>query len=57
VVLKKPIRDRVRNYKNLEVKDLVIIGLRSKGQIRDFSSRRYLGGLYNKVNGLKIELI
>jgi len=31
VVPEKPIRDRVRNYKNLKVKDLVIIGLRSKG--------------------------
>jgi len=31
VVLKKPIKDRVRNYKNLEVKNLVIIGLRSIG--------------------------
>jgi len=31
VVLKKPIRDGVRNYKNLKVKDLVIIGLRSRG--------------------------
>jgi len=31
VVLKKPIRDGVRNYRNLEVKDLVIIGLRSRG--------------------------
>jgi len=31
VVLKKPIRDRAKNYKNLKVKDLVIIGLRSIG--------------------------
>jgi len=31
VVLKKPIKDRVRNRKNLEVKDLVIIGLSSIG--------------------------
>ena len=30
MVPEKPIRDRVRNYKNLKVKDLVIIGLRSK---------------------------
>jgi len=56
-VLKKPIRDGVRNYKNLEIKDLVIIGLRNRGQIRDFSSRRHLGGLYSKVNSLEIELI
>ena len=32
MVLKKPIRDGVKNYKNLEVKDLVIIGLRSKAK-------------------------
>jgi len=57
VVLKKPIRDGVRNYKNLKVKDLIIIGLRSIGQTRDLSSRRYLGGLYSKVSGLEIELI
>jgi len=57
VVPKKPIRDRVRNYRNLKVKDLVIIGLRSKGQIRDLISRRCLGGLYSKVNSLKTELI
>jgi len=31
VVLKKPIKDGVRNYKNLEVKDLVIIELRNRG--------------------------
>jgi len=31
MVLKKPIRDRVGNYKNLKVKNLVIIGLRSRG--------------------------
>ena len=52
MVLKKPIRDRVRNYKNLEVKDLVIIGLRSRGQTRDLINRRRLGGLYNKKNSL-----
>jgi len=57
VVLKKPIRDRVRNHKNLKVKDLVITGLRSRGQTRDLSSRRRLGGLYSKVSGLKIKLI
>jgi len=28
---KEAIRDGVRNYRNLEVKDLVITGLRSKG--------------------------
>jgi len=28
---KKPIKDGVRNYRNLKVKDLVIIGLRSIG--------------------------
>jgi len=44
-------------YKNLKVKDLVIIGLRSRDQTRDLSSRRYLGGLYSKVSSLKIELI
>jgi len=57
VVLKKPIRDGARNYRNLEVKDLVIIGLKSIGQTRDLSSRRRLGRLYSKVNGLKTELI
>jgi len=57
VVLKKPIRDKVRNYRNLKVKDLVIIGLESRGQTRDLSSRRRLGGLYSKVSGLEIELI
>jgi len=56
VVLKKPIRDGVRNYRNLEVKDLVITGPRSKGQIRDLISRRRLGGLHSKVNSLKTEL-
>jgi len=55
VVLKKP-KDRKGNYKNLEVKDLVIKGPRSKGQTRDLSSRRRLGGLYSKKSGLKIEL-
>jgi len=55
VVLKKP-KGRKRNYKNLEVKDLVIKGPRSRGQTRDVSSRRYLGGLHNKKNGLKIGL-
>ena len=57
MVLKKPIRDRVKNRRNLEVKDLVIIGLRSRGQTRDLGSRRCLGGLYSKVSGLKRELI
>jgi len=57
MVLKKPIRDRVRNHKNLEVKNLVIIGLRSRGQTKDLNSRRRLGGLYSKKNGLKKELI
>ena len=57
MVLKKPIRDGVRNYRNPEVKDLVITGLRSRGQTRDLISRRRLGGLYSKVNSLKIELI
>jgi len=56
VVLKKP-RGGKRNYKNLKVKDLVIKGPKSRGQTRDLSSRRYLGGLHNKKNGLKIGLI
>ena len=56
MVLKKP-KGGERNYKNLEVKDLVIKGPRSRGQTRDFSSRRRLGGLHNKKNGLKIGLI
>jgi len=56
VVLKKP-KGGKRNYRNLEVKDLVIKEPRSRGQTRDLSSRRRLGGLYNKKNGLKIGLI
>ena len=56
MVLKKP-KGRKRNYKNLEVKDLVIKGPRNKGQTKDLSSRRYLGELHNKKNGLKIGLI
>jgi len=56
VVPKKP-KGGKRNYKNLEVKDLVIKGPRSKGQTRDLSSRRRLGRLHNKKNSLKIELI
>jgi len=56
VVPKKP-KGRKRNYGNPEVKDLVIKGPRSKGQTRDLSSRRRLGGLYNKKNGLKIGLV
>jgi len=56
VVLKKP-KDRKRNYRNPEVKDLVINGLRSRGQTRDLSSRRCLGGLHSKKDSLKIELI
>jgi len=56
VVLKRP-KGGKRNYGNLEVKGLVIKGPRSRGQTRDFSSRRRLGGLYNKKNGLKIGLI
>ena len=55
MVLKKP-KGRKRNYRNLEVKNLVIKGPRSKGQTRDLSSRRHLGGLHNKKNGLKIGL-
>jgi len=57
VVPKKPIREGVRNYRNLKVKDLVITGLRSRGQTRDLISRRRLGGLYSKVNSLKMELV
>ena len=56
MVLKKP-KDRKRNYRNPEVKNLVIKGLRSRGQIRDLSSRRCLGGLYSKISGLEMELI
>ena len=55
MVLKKP-KGGKRNYRNLEVKDLVIKEPRSRGQTRDLSSRRRLGGLYNKKNGLKIGL-
>jgi len=55
VVLKKP-KNRNRNYRNLEVKNLVIKGPRSKGQTRDLSSKRHLGKLYSKKNGLKIGL-
>jgi len=56
VVPKKP-KGGKRNYRNPEVKDLVIKGPRSRGQTKDLSSRRYLGGLHNKKNGLKIGLI
>ena len=56
MVPKKP-KGWKRNYKNLEVKDLVIKGLRSKGQTKDLSSRRHLGGLYSKISSLEIELI
>jgi len=55
VVPKKP-RDRKINYRNLKVKDLVIKEPRSRGQTRDLSSRRRLGGLYSKKNSLKIGL-
>ena len=56
MVLKKP-KGGKRNYRNPEVKDLVIKGPRSRGQTRDLSSRRCLGGLYSKKNSLKIGLI
>ena len=35
----------------------VEIDLGSKGQTKDFSKERYLSRLYNKKNGLRIELI
>jgi len=56
VVLKRP-KGGKRNYRNLEVKNLVIKRPRSKGQTRDLSSRRRLGGLHNKKNSLKIGLV
>ena len=52
----KSLRNGIRNYKNPEVKDLVITGLRSKGQTKDLKSRRRLGGLYSKISGLEMEL-
>ena len=55
MVLKKP-KGGKRNYRNLKVRDLVIKGPRSRGQTRDLSSRRRLGGLHNKKNCLKIGL-
>jgi len=56
VVPKKP-KGRKGNYKNLKVKDLVIKGPRNRGQTKNLSSRRCLGGLHNKKNGLKIRLV
>jgi len=55
VVLKKP-KGRKENYRNPEVKDLVIKELKSRGQTKDLSSRRCLGGLYSKINSLEMEL-
>jgi len=55
VVLKKP-KDRKRNYRNPEVKDLVIKEPRSRGQTRDLNSRRRLGGLYSRISSLEMEL-
>ena len=55
MVPKKP-KEGKRNYRNLEVKDLVIKEPKSKGQTRNLSSRRRLGGLYSKKDGLKMEL-
>ena len=56
MVPKKP-KDRKKNYRNLEGKDLVIKEPRNRGQTRDLSSRRRLGGLHNKKSSLKIRLI
>ena len=56
MVLKKP-KGGERNYKNPKVKDLVIKGLKSRGQTKYLSSRRRLGGLYSKISGLEMEFI
>jgi len=52
----------IKNYgslrgKNLNNRNLKIIDLKNKGWIKDFKRGRYLSGLYNRNNGIKIEFI
>ena len=48
------------NYRGYKVKDFKSKGTNSqgsKGQTKNLSKRKYLSGLYNRINGLRKELI
>ena len=47
----------LKDYRNLDSKDRIIKEIGSRRRTRDLSSRRRLGGLYNKNSSLKTELI
>ena len=51
---------RGSNYRSYTIKDFKgkeINSLGSRGQTKDLNRRRYLSGLYSRINGLKKELI
>ena len=48
------------NYRSYRVKDAKgnrTNNLRSRGQIKDFSRRRYLNGLHSRINSIRKELV
>jgi len=55
-------KSRIKDYRSLgkenpKNRNLEIVSLGSKDQIKDLKKERRLSGLYNKNNGKKIKLI
>ena len=57
MVYKNTERSNYRSYGVKDSKGNRTSSLRSRGQTKDFNKKRYLSGLYSRINSIRKELI